>query len=515
MYGGSSRHVSSEHQARAKEAAAAIALARQQAVGTAAGTAKHLAKGPATRPYLGARTVTPGLAAPAAPAGPAGPAGKAVIVPAGPLLAASGLITRAKSLLHTLQATMAELEDANAGRMPVPAPAMPAMLALPAPLALPALPAPLAPPAPPVCTSGCTSRWVVRLAPSDLASYVGKDPCVSREAALLKLWIKTCEASFYGAYDAWRRKMKGDVQKTRALPRFASMGQVGEVETFSLLEKTLGSGESIQYRNAGIWWEPSTNQGGFMGKACASGELPTQKITDPGPFIFVGEMDGAIVTPSQGIIPVEVKTRQTPKTFHRACAEPVKDVLQLQTYMMAIKCPKGYLVNRQQGTLHCDIKEVGIDSVEWNGILSALLEFVCDFRMLLRGAAVDIPLRERVFMYFTHKRQCVPHADTMSRASDDGSLDAVPPSSLDAVPPSSLQRIPHQCLEAVIAHVSIGILPPPPVHHHLQVSPVKVLKPVGKARRDPVVLESCLHKEFLESHRITRQMARGIHLKMF
>jgi hypothetical protein len=109
--------------------------------------------------------------------------------------------------------------------------------------------------------------------------------------------------------------------------------------------------------------------------------------------VFSGAVDGWLTQEpfKDVIVELKLRMRAIPATI------PLRDVLQMQTYMAMHDVQRAAHVQRVIGTSQLVINMVERDETLWNGVVMPdIVRFVCDVRRLLRGEAEDDGIRHRV-----------------------------------------------------------------------------------------------------------------------
>lgn len=267
---------------------------------------------------------------------------------------------------------------------------------------------------------------IIQLWPSEVGSYVGQDTWRTRDQALADVWERTHGSSFRAERGAWLargRTLRGHgaaaavslernqaatvdpyphIATTQAVARFCSSaspqdmlklfktkGTVLEEQTADMLAAELG--QALSLRNSAAMWRPGGVQSAVPVTAARS--RPGGPITDPGPYVFSGAVDGWLTQEpfKDVIVELKLRMRAIPATI------PLRDVLQMQTYMAMHDVQRAAHVQRVIGTSQLVINMVERDETLWNGVVMPdIVRFVCDVRRLLRGEAEDDGIRHRV-----------------------------------------------------------------------------------------------------------------------
>ena len=266
---------------------------------------------------------------------------------------------------------------------------------------------------------------VIQLWPSEVGSYVGQDTWRTRDQALADVWERTHGSSFRAERGAWLargRTLRGHaaaavslernqaaavdpyphIATTQAVARFCSSaspqdmlklfktkGTVLEEQTADMLAAELG--QALSLRNSAAMWRPGGVQSAVPVTAARS--RPGGPITDPGPYVFSGAVDGWLTQEpfKDVIVELKLRMRAIPASI------PLRDILQVQTYMAMHDVQRAAHVQRVIGTSQLVINMVERDETLWNGVVMPdIVRFVCDVRRLLRGEAEDDGIRHRV-----------------------------------------------------------------------------------------------------------------------
>lgn len=272
----------------------------------------------------------------------------------------------------------------------------------------------------------------VSLWASELAAYAGKDPWLTRNQALAKVWKRTSERSFRNARDAWLLRGQKpihftskdilspdrnvvsvpsktcidpflsvqtpeDVQAFRAsrspgdvVKLYRVKGKLLEEETAALFERSIGA--PVGLRNSSVFWNPASRTGGLSAQDVPV--RPLGPITSPGPYFLSGEMDACMTTPPFENVPVEFKLRMS-----GAVSVSYRDMTQVQAYMSMVGSDRAFHVQRVFGSQEVLVTTIHRDSAFWHDeIVPAMEDFVCDVRRLLRGSLWDEELRHEVLV---------------------------------------------------------------------------------------------------------------------
>ncbi len=275
---------------------------------------------------------------------------------------------------------------------------------------------------------------IIKLWPAEVAAYMGKDSRMSRDEALAAVWRRTHETSMLKVHKEWvargktaRRITSAEVEarvftggpavatagpnnfrfthiqtredlqafcgnaatsKASIQSLYLEKGRTGEDETAALLARLVD--QDLALRNSASYWRPGV--GAVAMDRAHVVRLPGP-ITDPGPYAFMGEVDGWLTEEPFKDVIVEMKTRMNgiPETI------PIKDILQLQTYMMMHDKERSLHVQRAFATSIVVVNEIKRNKELWASTIEpALVQFVCDIRKLLRGSVEDELIRHRV-----------------------------------------------------------------------------------------------------------------------
>ena len=295
-----------------------------------------------------------------------------------------------------------------------------------------------------------TREPTVILWPSETYAYAGYSGRMSRCQALAMVWQRTHAPSFHAARESWlangRRParvtargvaaaiLSGSAptppQSTGKRPRTGTSGGAGsgsgsddpfphvkgpeDVRAFR--EKASSTDILRLYRAKGAMEEEATaeclalrlgqplhlrNTASYWRADCGLPAMPVDRatvhirtlgpITDPGPFAFMGEVDGWLSQPPFEDVIVELKLRMTriPDDVSDA------DMLQAQTYMAMCNVDRVLHVQRVLGETDVVLTTVQRNTELWDATMVSLRQFVCDVRRLLRGGPEDVQLRHQ------------------------------------------------------------------------------------------------------------------------
>lgn len=281
-----------------------------------------------------------------------------------------------------------------------------------------------------VGATGYSGEPTIQLWPSEVGAYVGQDSWRTRDHALADVWERTNPAAFRAERAAWlargRTRRRPGMQAihaaanqsmdpypnirtadavarfcTTATPQdmlklFKTKGQVLEEETAGLVAERFG--QPLSLRNTGSTWRPSS-VGGAVPTVTVARPRPPGDITDPGPYVFSGAVDGWLTEEPYKDVVVELKLRMRviPPTV------PLRDILQVQTYLAMHGVQRAAHVQRVIGTSDVVITMIERDADLWNDtVMPDVQRFVCDVRRLLRGGEEDEAIRHRV-LYASEK----------------------------------------------------------------------------------------------------------------
>jgi hypothetical protein len=270
---------------------------------------------------------------------------------------------------------------------------------------------------------------VVHLWPSEVGSYVGQDSWRTREQALAEVWERTHPTSFRAERAAWlargrvARRQSGSPSLVAAyganqslgtdpfpsiatadavarfcttaspqdmLKLFKTKGQLLEEETAQLFASVVQ--QPLSLRNTGSVWRPETDRPAVP-SGTVSRPRPPGDITQPGPFLFTGAVDGWLTQDPYKDVIVEFKLRMraVPPSI------PLRDILQVQAYMAMHGVTRTAHVQRVIGSSDLVVNMVSWDPVLWHDtVMPDIRKFVCDVRRLIRGSADDDAIRHRV-----------------------------------------------------------------------------------------------------------------------
>lgn len=279
---------------------------------------------------------------------------------------------------------------------------------------------------------------VIKLWPAEVAAYLGKDSRMSRDEALAAVWRRTHETSMHKVHKEWvgrgmtpKRVTQADVEacvvgegrdgggpvtphvsrpakfshiltkedmrqfcadqgtsKASIQSMYLEKGRTSEDETAALLSKVMK--QDLALRNSASYWRPGV---GAVAMDRAHEVRRPGPITDPGPYAFMGEVDGWLTEEPYKDVIVEIKTRMNGIPD----AIPIKDILQVQTYMMMHDKERALHVQRAFATSVVVVNEIKRNKELWASTVEpAIVQFVCDVRKLLRGSVEDELIRHRV-----------------------------------------------------------------------------------------------------------------------
>jgi len=284
-------------------------------------------------------------------------------------------------------------------------------------------------PAAPAEHPNSASEVPVVLFASEVAGYLGRDTFNNRLKCLGRVWRRANEVQYQEVYTTWKTNgctfpalhtaeaAAASAAIRRTFDPFPDVRTPQDVKAFREAVRDPGKimelnrmkghmneealirqveahcGAAVVLRNTSAVWSSVTEAAATAtsGRAPAI-PRPPGVLTDPGPFLLKGEVDGWMMEDGVPSVVVEVKTRtQTvPATI------PERDRLQVQTYLNMHRVQKAVYA---QGLLGTDVLDVHImprDAVAWrDDILPALRTFVCDVRRLLRGDSSDNVLRHQ------------------------------------------------------------------------------------------------------------------------